>query len=353
MGRGRAALRARWILTGLALGVLLITAGALVAAPGAEAHGKELRITVVPLTADPDRPLERLYRVEVIYAGDGEPVTAGQVVLRAERDPAPGAIGPVALTEVEGSAGLYVGEVRFERFGTWTVRLHVEAPGGLGDGSVTFEDEVRPGLLNPAEEAALRAEGERVIRLQLRFGFDWWPDAVNVVMRVLHSVAGLSSFAVSGLAFVLAWLGAPASRPGLPGRVARRYLLLAGISLSTLLGAGLYSAAYDAPTLPPGIYDVSTLVQIPFGEWYLAAFLVKVVMFVLLAVLAVRIHGSLRRWEALGAPSAGAEGVAPSLAALRRETLASMAIGLVLTVDVAVLIYLHYVSHLSVFLPET
>ena len=130
-------------------------------------------------------------------------------------------------------------------------------------------------------------------------------------------------------------------------------------SLATLLAAGLYSAAFDAPITAPGIYDINRMRQIPFGGWYLAAFVLKLVTFVLLLLLASRIGKALRAWPStlVEADDAGVAATGPvaaqtsTLAELRRLTMANAVVGVVVVADVAVLIYLHYVSHLGVFLP--
>lgn len=320
-----------------------------VAAQPASAHGKELDIAVTPLIPDPDQPLLRLYRVHVVYRNDLEPVEGATVVLTARRDDGASALLEQKLTEVDGDHGLYVGEITFPRFGAWKMELSVQAALGQGDGNVTFTDDIRPGALAPGEEAALRQEAERVINLQLSFGFGWWPDVANIVMRIIHSMAGLSYFVVTGLVFGMAWIGIPSRRPDLPRLLDRMFLPVAAVSLVLLLGAGLYSAAYDAPITYPGIYDIQTMRRIPYGEAYLGAFFVKVLLFLLLAILAVRIHRALRKWN-------GSDTVAPrgtAVAALRRETLTNAVVGLAAVADVAVLIYLHYISHLGVFLPES
>lgn len=338
---GRAA-----ILIAVALAALLLWQ--MVAAQPASAHGKDLDIAVTPLIPDPDQPLLRLYRVQVVFANDREPVEGASVLLTARRDDGTSALPARALTEVDGGHGLYVGEIEFVRFGVWVMDLSVEAELGQGEGSVTFTNDIRPGALSPDREAALRDEAERVIKLQLSFGFGWWPDVVNIAMRILHSFAGLTYFLVAGLALMLAWFGIPSRRPDLPHRLGRLFLPAAVASLALLLGAGLYSAAFDAPITSPGIYDISTMRRIPYGEAYLAAFFVKVALFLVLAVLAVRIHRALRAWNA----SQTTRGDGAAVAVLRRETLLNAAVGVAVIADVAVLIYLHYISHLGVFLPE-
>ena len=138
----------------------------------AEAHGKELTITVTSLIADASQPLVRLYRVEVVYASDLDPADGGTVLMSATlaRDGAPlSSVGPVRLVEVDGGDGIYVAEVTYDRFGDWEVKLHVEAALGQGAGDADFVEALSPGALSSAAEAALRAEGERVYRLQLFF----------------------------------------------------------------------------------------------------------------------------------------------------------------------------------------
>ena len=319
-----------------------------VAAQPASAHGKDLDIAVTPLIPDPGQPLLRLYRVHVVYANDLEPVEGATVVLTARREDGTSAFPALELTEVDNGDGLYVGEAVFARFGVWEMQLSVQAAVGQGEGSVTFTDDIRPGALGPDQEAALRAEAERVIKLQLSFGFGWWPDVVNIAMRILHSMAGLAYFVVTGLAFSLAWLGITSRRLDLPRLLDRLFFPAAATSLVLLLGAGLYSAAFDAPVTFPGIYDILTMRRIPYGEAYLIAFFVKVALFVMLAVLAVRISRTLRGWNA--SDSTRANGTV--VARLRRETLLSTVVGLAVVADVAVVIYLHYVSHLGVFLPD-
>ena len=179
------------------------------------------------------------------------------------------------------------------------MHLDVEATLGLGSGSVDFVDDIRPEPPDAALDAARRAEAERVASLQLLFGFEWWPDVITVLVRIIHSVAGLAYFVAAGLVLGLAWLGIPSRRRGLLREAARGFLPIAGVSLLVLLLAGLYTAAFDAPVAWPGIYDLSALLSIPYGDAYLVAFLVKVVAFLLLVVMAFRINRSLRA----GAPA--------------------------------------------------
>ena len=86
----------------------------------------------------------------------------------------------------------------------------------------------------------------------------------------------------------------------------------------------------------------------PYGIWYLLAFAIKVVAFLALAGLAVWIYRVIREWNA----SDGGEPTLATVATLKRATMANAVVGLIVITDVAALIYLHYISHLGVFLPE-
>lgn len=150
--------------------VTIVAAGLLLTVPLGSpvvAHGKEIGITLTSLIPDPNSPLTRLYRASVVYANDLEPVEGATVELTATREQGGSAIGPVLLMGLRDQPGLYLGEATYPRFGTWRVRLHVAASLGQGEGESVFVDNVRPGTLNPAEDAALKAEEERIYRLQL------------------------------------------------------------------------------------------------------------------------------------------------------------------------------------------
>lgn len=350
-------MRIRQLLIAASLASLLL-AGLLAGSLGrrAEAHGKEISVTVVSLVPDASQPLRRLYRVEAVYASDLDPVHRGTVVLSAalRRDgELVATLEPAPFVEVGGEPGVYVGEIVFSRFGNWDVNLRVEAELGQGDGESSFVEELTPGALTDAQEAALREEGQRVYELQLFFGFDWWPDVVNVISRITHSMAGLAYFAGTAGAFTIAWIGLPAERRRLADRFTRLYPFLAFGSLAVLLGAGLYSAAFDAPITSPGIYDVDRMLEIPYGDWYLAAFAVKVILFGVLVALAFRTTHHLRDWHAgMRLQAEGSAAVEGALRSLRRTTATTGIVGVLVIADVAVLIYMHYISHLGVFLPE-
>lgn len=355
--------RCRFLAAAALVMALLLTAARV--APDASAHGKELAIAVSSLVPDPDEPLTRLYRVRATYAGDGDPIEGATVTLLAEQVDGGRTVDAVELTEVRGESGLYVGEVKFTRFGRWNVVIDVEAKLGLGSGETVFEDNVRPGNLSPTERAALESEGERVRRLQIFFQFGLWPDLVNIVVRITHSMSGLAYFGAVGFALTLAWFGVPARSGRTWERVRAGYLPVTMLSLAGILGTGMFSMAYDAPVTAPGIYDLERLFALPYGEWYFAAFVLKPVAWVGLVALAIRVYFVVvreRRAEtaaaAIGLPviSGGAGNEAAELRdsfpGLRGLTFLTIGVGLVLVADLAVVIYLHYLSHLGVFLPS-
>ena len=341
----------RWwrVLRTLALGLAL--AFLLDVPSPAAAHGKDLDIKVSRLTPDPDRPLIRLYTAQVRYAGDGEPLLDAKVTMSATRREGDETIPSILFSGVQSTPGLYAAEVPYRRFGTFDLVLRVAGPLGEGEGEIRFSDQVRPASLTDAQRAAMEVEALRVLSLQAQFGFGWWPDVVNIVGRIVHSLAGITYFAVTGLVTVAAW-----SAVGIPGsgwihRLWRRYYLpLAMGSLVVLLAAGLYSAWFDAPVRPPGIFDLDAMRRLPYGNWYLAAFIVKPALFSVLVLLALRMRGQLDAW------TRAIEGDRPADAqtatsALRRSTFLNAAAGVAVFADIAIVIYLHYVSHLGVFLP--
>jgi hypothetical protein len=335
------------------LGALAIALWTALGTGVVRAHGGEVEIEVTPLRPDPGRPLLRLYHVVVTFQNDGEPVDGASVELSAVRQQRGDTVGPLELTEIEGRPGTYAGEIEYARFGSWDVTLRVAAALGQGEGEVSFTDEVRPRDLTVLEEEALQQEAERVFRLQTFFGLDWWPDVVNVLARITHSLAGLSYFGATSLALLAAWIGPASVAPAHLHALRRWFRPVAGASLAALLAAGVYGTVFDAPVLPPGLFDMDAMLRLPYGEWYLAAFAVKPVLFVVLVIAAVRIDRGLRRVaHSLGKGDEPNSEAAGHARALRRATALNAGAGLLLVIDVAVVIYLHYVSHLGVFLPE-
>lgn len=331
----------------------------------ASAHGKELTITVASFTPDPSDPLTRLYRVQVTYAGDGDPVDDASVVLTAGQTASGRSIEEVELTEVNGETGLYVGELTFTRFGLWEVLVDVKANFGVGEAETVFDENVSPGNLTDAEQAALEFEGERVRRLQVFFKFGIWPDLVNILVRITHSLSGLAYFGAVGLSLTMAWFGIPTRMSRVWSRVRISFLPITMLSLAGILATGAFSMAYDAPVTAPGIYDLDRLFALPYGEWYFAAFVMKPIAWVGLVALAFRVYFVVIREQrqspvrtagitpviAGGADNTSA-GFAQPIPGLKGLTFLTIAVAITLVADLAIVIYLHYLSHLGVFLPS-
>lgn len=337
----------RWLRVTLGLGL----AAALTAGGGdmAVAHGKDLDIRLSPLTPDPEQPLVRLYTAMVRFAGDGDPLEGATVTMHAVRQEGDETIEVIPLNGVRNTPGLYVAEVQYKHFGTFDLTLRVEAAFGQGNGEVTFTDHVRPVVLTDVEQAAAQLEARRIFDLQTQFSFNWWPDVSNIVIRALHALAGVLYFASAAPASFAAWgvIGRPT--PEWLRAVRHRYSLLMAASLVVLLAAGMYSAWFDAPVRPPGLFDPKAFARLPYGNWYLGVFVAKPVLFVGLAVAAEGIRRGLGQWS--GALDKGDPGqIRLATVRLRWWTGANGALGLALIIDVAALVYLHYASHLGVFL---
>ncbi|MBC8280609.1 MAG: hypothetical protein H8E48_07485 [Chloroflexi bacterium] len=337
----------------IAIGLLAFAWG--VTSNTVNAHGKELSATVSTLSPDPSSPLTRLYRVTVVYASDLDPVDGATVTLSATRVEGGPGLNELRLTELSGGEGLYVGEVNYSRFGTWEVMVKISGPFGQGNAESTFSDRVRPQPISAAQEEALALEAERVLNLQLFFKFSWWPDVVNILLRVVHSSAAIAYFAMTGLVLVMAMAGIPAGWSRLPANLHRVFAPVTVASLAILGASGMYSAAFDSPTTAPGLYDIQGILRLPYGEAYLAAFLVKPVAWGVMVYLAVQIGRELSWYAQVpivgGGAAVASQAVVSVTPRLKRLALANVGVGVIMAIDVSLVIYLHYLSHLGVFLP--
>ena len=336
----------------LVLGLLLL--GAYTSGQAALAHGKELRIRVSSFVPDTGEPLNRLYRVEVVYAYDEDPVVGAKVWFVASRLGGGPRMEPLRL-EPFNEPGLYAAEIRYPLYGSWNVTLSVA---GAGEGETSFVEEVVPA--GPARDAG---EARQEV-LQLFFSFNW-RDVAAIAVRVAHSLAAVVWFSLTGVILVAHWFLPPAARPAVYRRLSRLFLPGTVISLGLLLASGIYSGIYSAPVKAPGIFDFEVMWRIPFGTAYLATIAYKTLALgacVVLAVSIARVLGTASYPVVAGADDSVAIRTIAAPAArtapleddrrLYRLAAANVLLGGSLAVAVAVAIYLHYISHLAVFLPD-
>ena len=367
-------LRIRHIRYTLILSILLSSVFLLGQADPVEAHGKELTLTVSSLVPDRSDSLRRLYRVSASYTGDQDIVEGAEVLLRGSRREGGELLIEKRLIELPGEPGVYVAEIVFDRFGEWDLEIEVLAALGQGDGTASLVESITPVVLSSADKISLLDEADRVQRLQVFFAFKWWPDIATISIRILHTLSGGIYAAVIGSVLLAAWIGGTGSKI-LTGRIGENFLLLATFGLTGILLSGLYSAAFDAPNAAPGIYDYKDLLALPYGDAYFIAFLLKPIGWIAMVIFALRVDAVVikpafdaldtedeRLSIALGVPS-GAAGDTDQLAdpgsspsndiRLKRLIAAGAALAVIAVADLGILIYLHYLSHLGVFLPET
>jgi hypothetical protein len=304
------------------------------------AHGKEVSVTVTSMIPDTDNPLNRLYRAKVLFS-DLDPVEGAVMTLTAQREEGGQIMGPIPFHAL-GEPGLYATEVTYERFGNWVVQVTASLP---GEGEASFTDAILPGQAGSIETGAQAPSGVPET-LSILFKFDAL-DLLNVVIRALHSLAGLAWFSLLGVILVAYWFMDPDSRDGALRRLRPRFWPVAGISLAALLLSGIYNGIFDSPIRPPGIFAPSVLLQVPFGDVYLIAFLGKVVAYALLLIVTLRIRAALKTL-----PETGTESTGFSWDAIGRLGKVGLAVGIFLALDMAVVIYMHYISHLAIVIPQ-
>ncbi|MDA1348284.1 MAG: FixH family protein [Chloroflexi bacterium] len=319
----------------------------------ATAHGKELSLEVSSFAADPDDPLTRLYSVTVAYAGDLDPVTDANVRFTATRRGGGPTMDSVLLEPLN-DPGLYAARVTFPMFGSWEVSLKVEE---YGSGEASFLEELLPA--GPARDSS---EARQQV-LQLFFGFDW-RDVAAIAVRISHSFGAFAWYGLTAVVLAAFWLLPAASRPALFRNLSRFFPVLAALSLGALAISGVYTAAYSAPIKPPGVFDFDVMWRIPFGQAYLATIMFKVAAGLASIYVAFAMAKALRTASTpifAGGSVAAAEFEAASFQReeldaaqkpLLRLAIVNAFLSLGLVVAVAVSIYLHYISHLAVLLPE-
>ena len=336
----------------IALSVALLSNAALLGAT-ALAHGKELTIEVSSFAPDAQQPLVRLYQAKVAYAGDLDPVTGASITLTAEREGGGPPMDPIVFQPLN-EKGLYAAQVEFPLYGQWTTTLAVS---GMGEGETSFVEDVTP----PTPTTDPSEVRQQV--LELFFNFDW-RDVAAIAVRVSHSLGAVALFGMTGVILTAFWFLAPESRPAVFGRLKMIFLPTALLATALLLASGIYTGLFSAPIKAPGVFDVGTMRQIPFGDAYLLAISLKIVGLVGTLVIAFRMAKALAI-ESVPVPAGGSMATLDEeLAAivhpvneLRHSTLYRLALtnaglGLLLVGGVVVTIYLHYISHLAVLVPN-
>jgi hypothetical protein len=164
--------------------------------------------------------------------------------------------------------------------------------------------------------------------------FDW-RDALNIAVRVLHAIGGAGYLALSGVLLANVTFGRYLQQSLAWRRLVSSAVLSAMLCLVLIVASGVYTGYFDGPIRAPGAFDVQTMRMVPFGNAYVVAFWMKAVLAV--AVLAV-----------IGRARPGAALV--STATLIRLGVAYSALVVLLLAAVAVLVYLHALTHLSGYL---
>lgn len=322
-------------------------------APVTEAHGKELTLDVSSFPLDDDSPLTRLFRVRVLYAGDLEPVDDATVRLTAVRQGGGPETHEVMLQPLN-EPGVYAAEASFPLFGSWNVTINVD---DVGQGEVTYVEDLLPSLPDQGFD-----EGRQKV-LSLFFRFDW-KDAVAILVRVSHAFAATVWFGLTGLILASFWIMSDPSRPSFFRRMLKVFGPASYTALALMLLTGAYTAAYSAPINPPGVFDFDVMWSVPFGPQYMGAIGFKVVALAVYGFIAVQMSRSLA--VAAYPPVAGgstsladgamdvsiANGALAAERTLLRLSLANAVLGMLLAVTITVAIYLHYISHLAVFVPN-
>jgi hypothetical protein len=184
--------------------------------------------------------------------------------------------------------------------------------------------------------------------LAILFKFDEL-DFLNIVVRVVHSLAGLAWFGLIGVILAARWFMDPESRYRAILKLKQVFAPAAGLSLAILLGSGIYNAIWDSPIRPPGVLALNALLAVPFGDMYFLAFLGKLLAYVVLVIVALRIGKELYRLPAQLETSGDAS---ESIQDIGRLAMVGGGAAIFLAIDIAVLIYMHYISHLAIVIPQ-
>lgn len=331
----------------LAVGKWLALVVTVVAAlpPGrvVQAHGREVNIGVSCMTPDPARPLSKVCTAVVAYV-DGDPVTDATLSLTASREDGDRrAFGPVSF-QPAGGAGVYTAAFEYPAYGKWLARVQVTEP---GEGQVELREEVLPPLPGSIGAPAAAARVRIVLDFDAR-------ELTNILVRAVHLGAAAVWFAVSVLVLASSLFLAGPERGRVLRSLARWFPWVTGGSFLLLALTGWYSAVYNVPARPPGLFDPDLIGSLPFGSAYLTAFLAKMGLAAGMVFTAAALAFEMRRAYGLPIPPvAGAALAAATLPARRVErrvvvlSALNVSLGILAFVDVVVLGYLHILTHIG------
>ena len=338
----------RWAaLVGLAA-VTLVAAGTLYGqdASSARAHGKGVEIDLRCAPLDPRAPLDQSCEAVVTYANDGEPVTGAELTLEGVR-PGKGDRATGDPVRPFGEPGHYTGTISLSAYGGWVLSATMEAP---AEGTVELTQEVLPpsGAASPISE----------VRARLLISFNT-RDLANIAALVAHLLGTLVLFAATAAVLVVGGTAQGQQGADQRRRIARWFPWLASASFALIAVSGFYNAMYNSPTRQPGLLHPGDVASLPFGDAYLIAFGVKMLLAVALtlgtAMLAFRLRRSVS-WLLPGV-AGGAQALfdeitsRKSLPAEPRKdacvlwAATNLLAGGALLTDVVVLDYLHLLSH--------
>ncbi len=336
--------RLRWVRAGgLLRAAALATAigSALVSPAVTSAHGGPVNIGVSCMTPDTARPLAKVCTAAVTY-GDGDQVTDAQLSLTASREGGDRrSFGPIPF-QAAGEEGVYTAAFQYPAYGKWLVEIEAVAP---GSGRVELREEITPPLPGAIGSGASEARVRIVLDFDTR-------ELANIVVRAVHLGAATAWFAVSALVLAASlFLNGPERERALRS-LAAWFPWVAGAAFLVLAGTGSYIAVYNVPARTPGLFDPNLVQRLPYGSAYLMAFAAK------MGLTAAIVAGSgamaivLRRGFSPLRPIAGGA-LATSFPVTRVErwvvglSLANMALGVFVFIDVVVLGYLHILTHIG------
>lgn len=327
---------------GLGAAALTVVIFVTLLGPGlADAHGREVEISVSCSAPDPGRPLIKACLAFLRY-GDGDPVGDARLEATGTRQGgATATFGPAAFEALD-QDGAYSATVLFPAYGTWRMRFVVRGP---GRGEAELREEVLPPV--PGDSSQIRG--------QLQVVFSFGPaDVRNLVIRVAHGVGTLAWLGSVVLVLVALTFGSPVDRPRLLRRLWAIFRLAAVGGLLVVAASGILNAVYNTPTRPPGLLDPGTTATLPLGRVYVAMFVVKMALVAAIVAATSALWSALRRASRLsigvtGDVTGAMTSRSPELLERRVRRLAAMDLGLGLLVLLVVVLmgYLHVITHVG------